>query len=286
MPSILWVSLAALLALPAAAQEAGGSAAAGDAALALLQALERDARATAAPAEMAGIEFPVSGWDPGLMADLLSGPSFLDPLQDWGVPAAPPNESVETQEDLAALLRMQIEERTPAQRILIELENDPTAQPANILMLNGMLPSPDVAPELWRLVEAAVDEARWFVLREKLWYSRARPSVLEPTLRTLIPVPPHPAYPSGHAATYQAAATVLGRVNPACGPVYDAFAAEVAHRREIAGVHYPSDSEAGLLLGQRVAEALLDEGYLDPLISALREAAAAGRIPAPACPVR
>jgi membrane-associated phospholipid phosphatase len=65
---------------------------------------------------------------------------------------------------------------------------------------------------------------------------------LTPTISAL-------SYPSAHASTSFAAARVLG------GPFY-ALAAAVALTRPYLGVHHPTDSLAGAVLGTAVAELL------------------------------
>ena len=80
----------------------------------------------------------------------------------------------------------------------------------------------------------------------KLAVRRARPVLedlppLSPTISAL-------SYPSAHASTSFAAARVLRS-----GPLY-ALAAAVALTRPYLGVHYPSDSLAGAVLGTAVAE--------------------------------
>jgi membrane-associated phospholipid phosphatase len=84
----------------------------------------------------------------------------------------------------------------------------------------------------------------------KLAVRRRRP-VLE-DLPPLSPTLSELSYPSAHAATSFAAARVLsGALPPA--PLYG-LAGTLALSRPYLGVHYPSDSLAGVLLGTAVAE--------------------------------
>ena len=64
---------------------------------------------------------------------------------------------------------------------------------------------------------------------------------------------PLPADPSGHAAQMCALAGARAGVRPDCAGASRLFAAGVALRRKIAGVHFPSDTRAG----ERLAASLL-----------------------------
>jgi hypothetical protein len=78
---------------------------------------------------------------------------------------------------------------------------------------------------------------------------------LDPGFTPLIPTPPHPSYPSGHAATSGAAAAVLGAAFPRAATRLDRLAADAAVSRVLGGIHFSSDSLVGLSLGRAVAAA-------------------------------
>jgi hypothetical protein len=110
------------------------------------------------------------------------------------------------------------------------------------------------------------------VMKQKLRFDRVRPSYLDPTLTTAIPIPPHPAYPSGHATHAYLRAQLLSRLDPKNAAVYMASAARIARNREIAGLHYPSDSEAGRLLAEQLFAALVrDPAFVAQFRKAKRE---------------
>src|ERR1700737_4719774 len=92
----------------------------------------------------------------------------------------------------------------------------------------------------------------------KYVYNRRRPSQRDSGLRTAIPNPRSPSYPSEYATVASAAATVLSSVlsapyNAALSSLVD----EAVHSRLVAGVEYPSDVAAGLWLGQQGGQAVL-----------------------------
>jgi undecaprenyl-diphosphatase len=92
----------------------------------------------------------------------------------------------------------------------------------------------------------------------KVLIARARPHD-----NPLIAVPHTHAFPSGHALTSFAAATVLARFVPRLRVPFFVLAAAIAYSRVYNGVHWPSDVLAGAGLG--VATALL-------LLAAVRRA--------------
>lgn len=58
------------------------------------------------------------------------------------------------------------------------------------------------------------------------------------------------SFPSAHATSSVAAATALGRVEPAARPGLYALAAAICLSRPYLGMHYPSDVIAGVALGR------------------------------------
>jgi len=73
---------------------------------------------------------------------------------------------------------------------------------------------------------------------------RPRPFVRYPDTNVLVSRPHDASFPSGHAATSFAAATILSFAFPKAAPAFLVVAAAVAFSRVYVGVHTPSTSSA------------------------------------------
>jgi undecaprenyl-diphosphatase len=106
------------------------------------------------------------------------------------------------------------------------------------------------------LTVIAVALADWSAMGIKALVDRDRPPVDYAEPKTLVPVPHDASFPSGHAATSFAAATMLSFAFPRLAPALFLLAAAVAFSRVYVGVHYPLDVIGGAVLGVLVAIAL------------------------------
>jgi undecaprenyl-diphosphatase len=116
---------------------------------------------------------------------------------------------------------------------------------------------------LWRrpwllvllLTADAVADGLSYQLRQ--WIGRERPPLVYPEPKPLVGVPHSGAFPSGHASTAFACATVLAWASPRLRIPAFLLAAAIAWSRVYVGVHWPLDVLGGAVLGVLVATALL-----------------------------
>ena len=145
---------------------------------------------------------------------------------------------------------------------------------ANVSMVptftRSLMISPVSHPYTMQLIQIAIVVGRTMVMYAKQRFLRPRPSQLAPSIRPMFEVPGHPSYPSGHSMQAHLIALLLAEAGAGsynCG--LQPIAGRIAENREIAGVHYPSDS----LTGQRFAEALVGEFGTSSLFSNVLERA-------------
>ena len=105
------------------------------------------------------------------------------------------------------------------------------------------------------LIEGIFHDAFVSSRRHKLAFNRPRPYQFDATLEPCF-CPGHPSYPGGHATQAFAVALGLHLVIPAR---HDALSQEalklatrIAFNREIAGIHFPSDTQAGVELAHEL----------------------------------
>jgi membrane-associated phospholipid phosphatase len=108
-------------------------------------------------------------------------------------------------------------------------------------------------------------------------FQRDRPSRLSAAVDPMIEVPGHAAYPSGHATQAYLAAHLLQLVHPDGGlsewqQEIFGMAHHVAWCREVAGVHYESDSVAGTRLAKSSFDILTDASLCPQFADLLRVA--------------
>src|SRR5258708_21875732 len=102
------------------------------------------------------------------------------------------------------------------------------------------------------LVHVAIYDAMVAAWDSKYAYNRPRPSRLDKDFTTVIPNPHSPSYPSEHAVAAGAAAAVLAYLFSTHAQAILAQADEAGRSRLLAGVHYPTDVQAGFDFGHAV----------------------------------
>ena len=106
----------------------------------------------------------------------------------------------------------------------------------------------------------------------KYTYWGIRPDQFDTTYHPLVPTPPFPGYPSGHAAISGVMGDLYSYFFPADKAFFQKKAKEAAESRFQAGIHFRTDNEVALVLGRKVAAAVIEkvksDGADDELIYA------------------
>lgn len=115
--------------------------------------------------------------------------------------------------------------------------------------------NPENLPVTADLIANTWRDASFFIWSMKFKYARIRPYVIETDLNNLQETD-WAAYPSGHASNSYINAYIYEELAPEFADVFLKDAYDMAHSREILGVHYPSDSEAARVFARQFVNKL------------------------------
>ncbi len=164
-----------------------------------------------------------------------------DALEVIKLDKSPLNTSQKTIEELD-YLHLLVAERTESKEEEIKAEQELTTTIYNGLTFEEIIKD---KPRTEKLLNSSLSEILTVILHFKNQFDRVRPNILDTSLTTSISVPGHPAYPSGHATQSYLIYLILSDLDPKNQESYKEDAYRIAHNREIGGLHYPTDSEAG-----------------------------------------
>jgi acid phosphatase (class A) len=116
----------------------------------------------------------------------------------------------------------------------------------------------DRLPATARFFARVANDESVFEGGPKDYWKRLRPAALDPAIQPCAPTGGF-SYPSGHATRGYVFAVVLAAAAPEKHDAIFDRAAEYAQNRVICGAHFPSDVEAGRLLGTSLAAVMLAE---------------------------
>ena len=100
-------------------------------------------------------------------------------------------------------------------------------------------------------------DAEYFAREVKSQWSRPRPFVENLKLNPCVRREKSNSYPSGHATISRVFSRVLSMMDPKRKGLFEKRANQIGEDRVLAGVHHPSDIEAGTKLGDQVFLALM-----------------------------
>ena len=198
------------------------------------------------------MKFPDQYWDQKKRAELAKITFLAHP--DWEKRCDPgPYDDATTGNELKELMRKQGDpERKVRAAQIVNEATEITEDFAHLLLYRE-----DSHVNTRRVFWQAITVGRTVVMHFKNKYSRPRPAQLEPQLRPLVTAPGHPAYPSGHSTQMHLVALSLSEITakstvPTMRDQLLEIAGRVAENREWGGVHYASDSAAGIRLAQNM----------------------------------
>jgi acid phosphatase (class A) len=176
---------------------------------------------------------------------------------DWAsiLPGPPADDSPEHQAEVAQMLHLQAR-RTAEDVIRCRSEVDLSFNAfAGIL---GDDFKERLLPQTAAMLQQAYVDGQIIVKDAKKKWGRLRPNLADPRIHPCVKLETNPSYPSGHAAQGIIWATILSEIYPEHRDELMARGEQIGTDRVMAGVHYPTDVEAGQELGKAIAAKLLE----------------------------
>lgn len=191
-------------------------------------------------------------------------------LADFKVPDMPANSSAQTRAELNYLLALQktrTSEDIRASLHMAKVYYNSRVKPTdstyaryrrNLFQIGRSIGSwfnPETLPLTADLMANVWQDASYFNWQLKYKYARVRPVKLDPTIKNL-EVTDWAAYPSGHASNSYINAYIYSELAPEFADFFIKDAYDMAHSREILGVHFPSDSESSRIFARQFVNKL------------------------------
>ena len=110
------------------------------------------------------------------------------------------------------------------------------------------------AARIYTILNVAFHDATIAIMDAKYAYWGIRPSQYDTTYKPLLQTPPFPGYPSGHAAGAATTSSVLAYFFPSDAKEFQKLAQECADSRFYAGIHFKTDNEIGLRMGEQLGK--------------------------------
>ena len=197
-------------------------------------------------------------------------PHYLCKEEKFSIADPPANSSSQTRAELDYLLQLQSQRSTEDERAsafyagvyyrpgIKPGDNEYARFQRNLFHIGrsiGTWFNADSLPLTAALVANVWEDASYYIWRYKNYFLRIRPYKLETKLNNLEETN-WAAYPSGHATNSYVNAYLFSELVPEFNSFFLKDAYDMAHSREIIGVHYPSDSESGRLLAWQLVKRL------------------------------
>jgi acid phosphatase (class A) len=232
-------------------------------------------------------QFPLEILSPKNALKLNLVPQYLIlPVSDFKLPDFPANSSEQTKAEIEFLLKLQAsarsEEKVKESLAFANVYYDVFVKPTdvnfdlmqrNLFHIGRQLPwfTPQNLPLTAKMMTKVWSDCTYYFWALKFQYNRTRPYMLDVRIKNLNDTK-FQAYPSGHASASYVAAFVYQELVPESKDLFVKNAFDMAYSREIIGVHYPSDSEAGRIFARQfVNELLKNEAFQKELIVVKKE---------------
>jgi acid phosphatase (class A) len=186
----------------------------------------------------------------------------------------------DTVTEIAAMIAMARDERPGLAEEIIQQDASLAGYFGQVLTL-----SQSSHPNTLKLLEMAARVGEMVSIWFKLRFNRARLQQVWPAFVPMLQSPGHASYPSGHMLQSRLIAKSLAQAVPEASNALLALADRIGRNREVAGVHFPSDTAAGRAIADAAFPMLQGCAiYQTVLAMAQPEPAAPGALaPPPEC---
>jgi hypothetical protein len=199
-------------------------------------------------------DFPARYWDPDLFALTILPEFFTLPKTSASDPypfawqnITIPGPATITQNDIDRLLVLAVTERPEALGEIIQQDSNLQLSWLQLLMMDA-----STHPCTFLLMKLAARVGETMMMHLKRQYTRPRPSQLSPNLFPPVAVPGHGSYPAGHALIGRLTSKCLAEFVPGRTAALMELARRAATNRVIAGLHYESDCDAGVIAADKI----------------------------------
>lgn len=126
-----------------------------------------------------------------------------------------------------------------------------------------LMSNPPAAARIYATLHTGSHDAAIATMDAKYAYWGIRPSQYDTTYKPLLSTPPFPGYPSGHALGAATAGRILEHYFPADAMQFRKLAQECADSRFYAGIHFKTDNEIGLQMGNQIGKFVVESFIKD-----------------------
>ena len=190
----------------------------------------------------------------------------LDEVDEIDLPKPFSNESEETKAELEKIVtaheNFQEQDNDYQAKAIKEQDNDLDKSFIDLAKVLDIDKKEDEKINLTKEdIKPIISDTRTIILRQKMKFNRPRPKDLTDyhginMIPEELETAATPAYPSGHAFQSHIIAMVLSKKYPQYEERFFGLADEITNNRVTAGVHFHSDSKAGIMLAQEVFDKL------------------------------
>jgi acid phosphatase (class A) len=179
------------------------------------------------------------------------------------LPAPPANDSQVTRDEIELMLRIQ-STRTPEQVARVQADAGYAVYRFADSIGHPEAFDPRKLPKVTTLFRKVTYEEGAVIQAGKRSFNRPRPFLHDPRIQPVVERPSNSSYPSGHAMWSRVVGLLLADMLPEYKDSILERADEYAYNRVVAGVHYPSDVEAGKYAGTALAAFLFASPEFQP----------------------